>query len=331
MNNNTQVSAPGSAASSTLWPLALACMTLAALALDVSGQAGRLAFTVPCTVFALLLLLAHVVRLRGERASTAATLPGDAPAAAPTPAAPRPVGLWATTDAQGLCTAVSDQAAKCLGVTPDALLGQPVSQLLGPLHRDVLQQALQAAVLGAPQHLQLPWVGEAGRERRLQLLLAPLPAIAGAAAAGLPTSPGCSLLATDVTALQTALEAARNGERRLRIIMDQIPVTVSYIDADMRYRYINRAQRLWLGKEEAEVLDHPVREVVGDAVYADIEPRLRQALAGQEIALERQRNDRFGNPVWHSGRHVPDVDTLAYRFQFIRKGYYCLDKDSVEN
>ena len=90
--------------------------------------------------------------------------------------------------------------------------------------------------------------------------------------------------------------------------MDQIPVTVSYIDAEGHYRYINRAQEMWLGKTEAEVVGKHVRDVVGDEVWANIEPHLAAALAGQSVPLERQRTDRAGNPVWHSGRHVPDVN-----------------------
>ncbi|MEI7465894.1 MAG: response regulator, partial [Burkholderiales bacterium] len=175
-------------------------------------------------------------------------------------------------------------------------------QLFGPLNRDKVRAALLAAMQGTQQQLRLPCSCQGGTERWLQLALAALPAAPGQPAAG------CSLLAADVTELQNALESARNGERRLRIIMDQIPVTVSYIDADLRYRYINRAQSQWLGKDEHEVVERPVRDVVGDAVFADIAPRLREALAGKEIPLERQRTDRHGNPVWHSGRHVPDVD-----------------------
>ena len=94
----------------------------------------------------------------------------------------------------------------------------------------------------------------------------------------------------------------------MRTIMDQIPVTVSYIDAEFRYRYINRAQEAWLGKTDAEVTGKQVREVVGDKVWASIEPQLSAALAGDSVPLERQRSDRTGNAVWHSGRHVPDVN-----------------------
>jgi len=43
-------------------------------------------------------------------------------------------------------------------------------------------------------------------------------------------------------------------------------------------------------------------------VWADIEPNLRTALAGNVVPIERRRVDRAGNVVWHSGRHVPDVN-----------------------
>ena len=35
---------------------------------------------------------------------------------------------------------------------------------------------------------------------------------------------------------------------------------------------------------------------------------MRRALAGEEVPLERERTDRHGNMVFHSGRHVPDVN-----------------------
>ncbi len=118
----------------------------------------------------------------------------------------------------------------------------------------------------------------------------------------------CQLLALDVTAEQDELDALQRSERRLRVIMDQIPVTVSYIDAQCRYRYINHAQEQWLGKSNAEVVGKLVREVTGEAVWTNIEANLSKALAGEAVALERQRTDRLGRPVWHSGRHVPDTN-----------------------
>ncbi|MBL8349725.1 MAG: response regulator [Burkholderiaceae bacterium] len=282
-------------------PLAvIAALALVALALDLVVHRGAVAFSVPFTLVALPWITAA---LWPRRAAAPADEPNDAPAAsaAPLQAPPALPGLWATTDEHGRCTAAGEGVARWLAIDAAALLGQPVEALFGPLQREQVAQALRDALAGTPQQLCLPCHCGGSGERWLQLALAPLPA-------GDDAPRGCSLQALDVTDLQRALETALTKERRLRIIMDQIPVTVSYIDAEMRYRYINRAQQQWLGHDESEVVDHLVRDVVGEPVYADIEPRLRLALQGQEVPLERQRTDRHGNPVWHSGRHVPDFD-----------------------
>jgi len=73
------------------------------------------------------------------------------------------------------------------------------------------------------------------------------------------TIAGCQIVAVDATKYGEAIEAAQRSERRLRLIMDQIPVTITYIDSSYTYRYINRAQELWLGKSFQEVVNRGVR------------------------------------------------------------------------
>ena len=211
------------------------------------------------------------------------------------------IALAASMDCRGLCTRVSPALAKWLKKRAADLQGKPLANAFGPLCGPALAAAVQAALAGRPQRLRSCQVGGMDSAGWLQIELAPRRNSAGVVL-------GCELLAMDVTLDHQALLAAQRGERRLRIIMDQIPVTVSYIDAGMRYRYINRAQEQWLGKTAAEVVDRSVAEVVGDKVLADIEPRLRTALRGESVPLERHRIDRQGQSVWHSGHHVPDIN-----------------------
>ncbi|MCU7375086.1 PAS domain-containing protein [Paucibacter sp. O1-1] len=210
--------------------------------------------------------------------------------------------LTATVDRSQRCVAASDTLAQWLGVAP--------AHLRGPADgRGLRAHARLAPERGAG--------GRAGRHAAAPAPVAsahrPARALAGHRAGGparrrraWPWAASCwpRMSSTE----QQALEVAQCGERRLRIILDQMPITVSYIDADLHYRYVNRAQEQWLGVPGDQVVGHAVRELVSDAVFADIEPRLRRALAGEEVPLERQRTDRLGNPVWHSGRHLPDVN-----------------------
>jgi PAS domain S-box-containing protein len=240
------------------------------------------------------------LRPRAAAASQTATSFADTLALSePEPALPA-TALAATIDRERHCVAVSAALAAWLGLERERLLGAGVGEVLGAACAAGLGKAIAAVLAGKPQQLRCSHMATDGHERWLHIELAPSRNPAGEIVA-------CDLLALDVTAEQLALDNARRGERRLRIIMDQIPVTVSYIDADMHYRYVNRAQEQWLGKTESEISGHEVLEVVGEKVYADIEPRLRQALRGEQIPLERQRVDRHGNTVWHSGRHVPDI------------------------
>jgi PAS domain S-box-containing protein len=210
-------------------------------------------------------------------------------------------GLGAMVDAQGICIALSRELADALGVEPQDIVGLPIAEAFGVALTASVTAAMQAAHDGKPSRLRCA-LQQAGSERQtLQIEFRPeagAPGVAG----------GLRLLAMDVTQEQRALDAARRSERRMRAIMNQIPVTVSYIDAAGHYRYINHAQEVWLAKSEDEVLGRHVRDVVGPELWANIEPHLMQALAGQSVPLERQRVDRAGNPVWHSGRHVPDVN-----------------------
>ncbi len=283
---------------------ALCAATLLALAVDLSGSAGKLAFNLPASLFALLLLAAAHRQRAGafEVLDEALHLGSLGQAVAPglAPALPASA-LAAVVDATQLIVAASPALQAWLGAEQDDLAGHTVLDAFGPLAGTQLAPALAAALAGAAQTVQCSHAGADGSERWLQVELARRLDDAGRVHA-------CDLLAMDITATKLALRGAERGERRLRIIMDQIPVTVSYIDAEFRYRYINRAQEQWLGKSESEVAGRLVKDVAGEKVWADVEPHLREALQGQHVPLERHRIDRQGKPVWHSGRHVPDIN-----------------------
>ena len=278
------------------WTAALLC--LAVFVIEWRGAALPVFFSLP----GVLLVLLVVVQRRVEARSVAAPVPpgmplpldDDAPDALPPT-------LTALVDAEGRITAVSRELAQWLGSTHDALLGQPINAMFGSDNTVRMATKVDAAGACARQQFCCSVIDVVQGERWLQIELVPLHDAAGAVHA-------CQLFAQDLTPWMHELDDVRRSERRLRIIMDQIPVTVSYIDAAGYYRYINHAQELWLGKDQVEVTGRLVKDVVGERVWADISPRLNAALAGEHVPLERQRTDRSGNTVWHSGHHVPDVN-----------------------
>ena len=118
---------------------------------------------------------------------------------------------------------------------------------------------------------------------------------------------GVFALTFDVSAQREAEIAARRAERRLQLIADNLPGAVSIIDRDHIYRFNSAEYERVLGRPLSQITDHPVREVHGEAVYAQVRPHLERALGGErssfELALQTARGQRFLR-----GTYVPKRD-----------------------
>ena len=227
----------------------------------------------------------------------------DPPSITPADAAPDlqalPESVLAAFDDDRRCVHASERLARLLECPTALLVGRRIDELFGPEHIAAIGPCVTEVLSGVAQRQLHSFRPAKAAECLMQIELWPQRDAAGKVQGG-------QLVGVDITDDRRRLEQAEMSERRLRIIMDQMPVTVSYIDADWRYRYINRAQQQWLGKAEEEVVGHRVRDLVDDGVWQSIEPKLSAALRGESVPLERQRLDRSGKPVWHSGHHVPD-------------------------
>jgi PAS domain S-box-containing protein len=80
--------------------------------------------------------------------------------------------------------------------------------------------------------------------------------------------------------------ALRRNEAWLQTITDNLPALVSYIDRDLRYRFINRAYAEWFETTADGVIGRTVREVLGDAAFAHRRPWLERALKGEAVRFE---------------------------------------------
>ncbi|WP_207456358.1 hybrid sensor histidine kinase/response regulator [Azospirillum sp. SYSU D00513] len=95
--------------------------------------------------------------------------------------------------------------------------------------------------------------------------------------------PGVTL---DVSERKGAEEEARKAVEEFRILADSLPILISYVDTDRVYRFINRSYESWFGRPAAEILDHPVREVLGEAAYGYRAVFFDRAFAGEHLAFD---------------------------------------------
>src|SRR5207249_2512769 len=78
----------------------------------------------------------------------------------------------------------------------------------------------------------------------------------------------------------------REGEDLLQPVTDAVPVLITYIGTDSRYRFVNQTYKRWFGRDPDEVRGRHVRDVLGDATYQAIRPHMERAFAGDVVSYE---------------------------------------------
>jgi PAS domain S-box-containing protein len=100
-------------------------------------------------------------------------------------------------------------------------------------------------------------------------------------------------LKTAATVIGAAMErnqsrrAMRRRDELLRLFVDNAPIMVAYIDDAQRFRFANKRYAEFFGYANEDLVGRTLEEVVGEAAYRDIGPRLERCYAGRHVAFER--------------------------------------------
>jgi diguanylate cyclase (GGDEF)-like protein/PAS domain S-box-containing protein len=128
----------------------------------------------------------------------------------------------------------------------------------------------------------------------------------------------------ELTALRAYEEALRESEARLRTITDNLPALVSYIDAQERYRFNNRAYEQWVRMPRDEIAGRKVRDVWGEVTYARLKPNIERALRGERVSYEYAVSEA-GVERHVLASYVPDFDGAGRV-----KGFFVLGSDVTQ-
>ncbi|WP_119302706.1 NahK/ErcS family hybrid sensor histidine kinase/response regulator [Dongia deserti] len=206
--------------------------------------------------------------------------------------------LRKTLDHVGLGIAVFDSEGKL------EIWNERFAMLVG-VPRELLATGVSAAQLAdqAPILAELTaWNAPPMRELRLpdgsftDLRIDPL------------TGGGIVVTASDVTERVRAAEALRDSERRIRIVTDNVPVLIAYVDRDQRYHFTNRAYQATMRTVPSETEGRHVREILGEARYHRLLPYIEAVLAGtpQYFEIDFPTNDAQIEAA--SGTYLPHFD-----------------------
>ena len=113
-------------------------------------------------------------------------------------------------------------------------------------------------------------------------------------------------LVMDRTEQRHAQERVEASERRLRAVTDNLPVLITYVDADETLRFMNGTFHEWLGIDLDKAINRPLAEVVGAAHYAARREHLRAALGGRRVEFELVSQTLLG-PRNLQTVYIPDL------------------------
>ncbi len=170
------------------------------------------------------------------------------------------------------------QVSKVYGLAAEALLGKTVGEVRGEAVAVALQPQIERVMQG--QRVEFESSSTiAGRLRHFQQSYVPDIDADGAVR-------GFYSVSVDITerkAIEARVVASEHG---MRAIADSLPVLITYLDAQLRLRFLNATFLEWLGIDPAAALGRPLREVIGPELFAQREAHLTRALAGERQQFE---------------------------------------------
>ena len=76
---------------------------------------------------------------------------------------------------------------------------------------------------------------------------------------------------------------------RIRLITDNLPAHISYLDTEQRFRFVNKTAQEWYGRPAEEILGRTAGEIVGPKAHDQNKSYLEAALSGKEQRFELNR------------------------------------------
>ncbi len=189
-----------------------------------------------------------------------------------------PLGLI-RADAAGHCTYVNRTFEFITGLRREEALGDAWMRAVHPSDRAVLKKALRRMVrTRLPYQDTLRCIHPDGMMIWISFKVAAM-VVDGQVYGYVGT-------VDDITHVRKSVMALRESEARLRTITDTLPAMVAYIDYEEVYRFHNLAYEREFNRGGVAVLGKTIRQTMGEARYAVLEPYIRRVLAGEALTFE---------------------------------------------
>ena len=121
--------------------------------------------------------------------------------------------------------------------------------------------------------------------------------------------------------------ALRQSEEQLRLITNNLPVLIAYVDRYQCYRFNNQAYQHWFEQSPEDLYGKSMKTVIGPIHYQAIRPYIETALTGNLVTYESELTLADGRCHSVSVTYIPHVDeTIAEATPNVR-GFFALTTD----
>ncbi len=185
-----------------------------------------------------------------------------------------------------------------MGKDPGAMIGKTVREVLGEQNYALIEARMTAALRGERVQFEQEF---AGRKGQVHYMLNYIPETDEHG-----RTTGVYVLVTDVSERKKAEMIVAASEKRLRLITDNLPVLISYIDRSYRFQFGNATFDKWFGAAPDALPGRSLADVLGADACVLAKPHLEGAFGGQAVTYE-SRAAVAGQVRILETTYVPDV------------------------
>ncbi len=101
-----------------------------------------------------------------------------------------------------------------------------------------------------------------------------------------------------------------NSEKRLRLITDNLPILIAYLDENGNNKFSNKPYQDCFGFTQDEITGMNFKNVIGEASFQNIQEFYKKALSGNFVNFESKVLDKVGKKIWVEITMVPHISDL---------------------
>jgi two-component system CheB/CheR fusion protein len=135
---------------------------------------------------------------------------------------------------------------------------------------------------------------------------------------------GVIITFANVTHIKRLQLLAQENEQKLLEIFDTLPISIAYVDRSLKYQFINKLYREWLGVR-GELLECSLKSPESSKAYEAIKPHIKKVLSGQAVKFENKVVTSSNVLLYEEIVLIPDIlEDLE------PKGFYILILDITD-